>query len=769
MLGFTALGQAPLGSTGKKQDVPRIGTLDAQMSGSYAAAIVGAVAIVGAFAANITGGYASEIAGGPVAQGSLEASLVGEYQPSGSADVIATGLLDADLTGTYSPSGSGYSIVLVSGAPQLQGDYEAALAGDVDVNGALATQMTGAYKASIIGDLENGFMDAEMTGVYSSAITGVLPIDGALSTAITGDYSLSVNGELVIVGSLSSGMVGSYDLSIDGGTIVAGELSVEMVGQYVAAGAGSSSAYVPRDPAIGLIRLVEIEAYDPSAEETVTLRFGTKAFVTLPTDSPANAYYEDRLESPGDYQRSLFSSGMTTGVASVGSGEIILKGGEGLDYMEGYAFDGRTLRILSIDPRRPLYTQAAVLFAGTMEQIEFTWRKVTIRMRDRLAELNKPIQSTLYAGTTISGSMNEAEGGPDDLKGKPKPLCLGAPLNVPVTESNAFNAIFDAGQNGFASIAAVRDKGVLIPATGTDYSTITALIAASIPEGKYSTAKAIGSIGLGSPAVGTITVDPVEGATAADRTAAQLAKRVLLRMGMTEGADFLASDIAALDAINSAPLGLWIDTSEVTALDLLSRILNSIGASISPDRLGVFRMFRFNAPAGSPKITLGADDCIDRGEGIERIVTDDDGRGLPATKVTTRYAFNYQVMTANELNVPDTTQAFKTFAVQEWRSAVAEDASVKMVHPLAVEMTFDTYLLTETDAQAEADRKLALHSVPRSRFMVPVKSALVERIDLNDEVRLEMPRFGLAAGKDFRVIGIAEDYKKSNTTLDLWG
>ncbi|OJU66994.1 MAG: hypothetical protein BGO05_27680 [Rhizobiales bacterium 63-7] len=117
----------------------------------------------------------------------------------------------------------------------------------------------------------------------------------------------------------------------------------------------------------------------------------------------------------------------------------------------------------------------------------------------------------------------------------------------------------------------------------------------------------------------------------------------------------------------------------------------------------------------------------------------------------------------------DTSDDYKAFAENEWRSAVAQDDDVKAIHKLAPELTYETYLVNEADAIAEAQRRLALHSVPRDRFLVPVKAYLVEKIDLGDIVRLQVNRFGLDEGKDFVVIGITENLETGITTLDVWG
>ncbi|MBF0680436.1 MAG: hypothetical protein IR164_16025 [Devosia sp.] len=406
------------------------------------------------------------------------------------------------------------------------------------------------------------------------------------------------------------------------------------------------------------------------------------------------------------------------------------------------------------------------IFAGTVEQLEMGWDKVTVRIRDRLAELDVEHQDLLYAGTTISGGMNEAEGTPDDLKGKGKELAYGAPLMVPAVEANPFDNIFGLGTDGFDAVEEVSDRGVALTATGMDYSTIVALRSASIPGGRYATAKALGLIRTGSKPVGQLTARPVEKASASDRTAAQIARRMLLRKGFVAGQHFIASDIADLDALNPASIGYWMPPEDQTTLIAVQRVLGSIGASIVPDRLGVFRMMRFGEPSGYPTVILTTAEILEGS--INLLATGDEGRGVPAWRVTVQYARNWYPMARDNLDVA-TAEAFKAFATSEWRSAVAEATAVKAVHRLASDLTFETYLTGEADAQAEAERLLALHAAPRERFQVKVPSFYVDRVELGNVVRLQLGRFGLSAGKDFVVIGIVENFASGNTTLDLWG
>ncbi|HEV7414851.1 MAG TPA: hypothetical protein VGN98_01740, partial [Tianweitania sediminis] len=71
----------------------------------------------------------------------------------------------------------------------------------------------------------------------------------------------------------------------------------------------------------GIAYLVEINALDPEGQ-AVTLRYGSIGFTTLPSDAPTNAFYAPRVKVPGDYSRTMFSDGTTSGSIEVGAGVI---------------------------------------------------------------------------------------------------------------------------------------------------------------------------------------------------------------------------------------------------------------------------------------------------------------------------------------------------------------------------------------------------------------------------------------------------------------
>jgi hypothetical protein len=512
-----------------------------------------------------------------------------------------------------------------------------------------------------------------------------------------------------------------------------------------------------------MIYLVEIDAYTGSG--VTRLYLSSDGFTTRPTDTPANTYYAPRIIDPGNFERSLYGQGTTRGQSQVGAGEIVFASGDpgngtNLDAWLGYGFDGRAITIKRIAPGAPI-SSAVTLFRGSADQLvsDNPVSEFRLRLRDRLADLAKPLLTTRYAGTTITTGPT-AEGNVD-LKDQIKPRVWGRVSNVPATLVNAFDLIYQVSNSAVASIAAF-DAGVPLT-NGGDYADVAALRSATILPGQYATCLALGLFRVGAQPFKGVTADVVEGATAADRTAAQVARRMLLSFGIAS-ADMPTASFAALDALNAAEVGIYLN-SEETAIDAVSRVLNSIGAWISPDRLGVFSVGRLGLASGTPVDEFGEREFI--GD-LRRLTVDDEGKGIPAWRTTIRWGQVYQVQGDNDL-VGQATTARRTLVASQWRETKVEDAAVKVRHLQAPEITIDTCLAYEADALAEAARVQALYGTRRDRYQFTAHISVASACDVGSVISLRTPRLGLSAGKLFTVIGRTDEYAVDTVTLDCWG
>jgi hypothetical protein len=498
--------------------------------------------------------------------------------------------------------------------------------------------------------------------------------------------------------------------------------------------------------------LVEITDYDGGE---VVRRYATEGYVTKPLDTPASTHYAPHVQIPANYSRRVRGEG---GRADVGGGEVVLANPDGA--LDGLfdAVDGRSLRVLTVAPGAA-YSTATLVLKATMEQAEYTWQRVRIRLRDRVAELaDKQVQTTKYAGTTTSGTVKDAEGRPEDIKGQPKPLVFGKAYSVPAVPADVFNKVYQVHDGAVSAISSVTtyDQGVLLTNAG-DVATLADVYAATIASGEYKTCLAEGYFRLGGSSSGIVTADVVQGATAGDRTAAQIMLQ-LAELGRITDVDTAA--FTALDTTNSAELGLWI-AGERDIASVMDEVAQSVGAWWGFDRTGNLTCGRLEAPPGSPAATYTTVEILDRGQRLERIAGE-----IPAYRVVLKYRRNWQPLDGSEV-AGSVTDEDRAALAQEYRTVVATDATVQTTHLLAREIERETLLVDATAAQTEADRLLALYKVRRDRYRVPVTASYATGRDLGDEVQIKVPRFGLTAGGNAIVLGITENAEKKVTDLEV--
>lgn len=509
-----------------------------------------------------------------------------------------------------------------------------------------------------------------------------------------------------------------------------------------------------------MIYLVEVTAGIDSSGTTSVLRFASEGYVTKPTDTPANTYYDPRVKTPAEITRNLFSNGTTSGASRIGYGVVELANVDGgLDYMLPYGYGGRALTI-KIGNAGDDYSTFTTILAGTMEQVEFTFQTVTILARDKLAVLELPLQKTEFAGTNSLPSGLE---GTTDLKGQKKPICYGKAYNVQPPCVNTSRLIFQVNDSAISDVTAVYDKGAGLT-KGSAYTNVSDMETNAPSAGNYRVlSTSTGSyFRLGSSPVGLISCDITQGATSGTRTAAQVLKLMAIKGGVDSG-DINASDVTALDTANSAEVGIWIYGDE-PALNAMSAIADSIGAWYGYDATGQFRMGRFEAASGTADIEINDDNIIS----IEATRPTDTDRGVPAYKVILTYLRNYTVQTSDLAS--GVTAARRSVLQFPNAAGYSEDATIKNQFLLAAEINRDTLLVDSTAAGTEATRILNLYKVRRRMYQIQIALDVSEHLpDLNDVANLTLDRFGLDSGTLFRIIGISSSYAKNRATLTLWG
>lgn len=502
--------------------------------------------------------------------------------------------------------------------------------------------------------------------------------------------------------------------------------------------------------------LIELTAAVDAAGTLRTFYVSTDGFVTSPTDTPPNIAFLPCVDDPGSIGLHAFSDGRTGGATKLEIGEITLINIDGqMDDWVKYSFDGRPVVIRSGAGGAYPGAWPAVMVA-TVAHIDCTWTKVVIQIKDKQFMFDKQARTALYGGTN---ALPNGLDGVTDLKGKARPAAYGKVLNVTPPMVNTSRLIFEVGVCN--SVDAVYSNGAALTA-GTAYTSQSDMETNAPAAGTYRAWPAGGYFRIGSFSAEQITADVTQGASAAARTVAQVLQTLALAAGLSS-AEISSADIAALDAINSAVVGIWIDDASTTFANAMDQVAASIGAYYGFDASGVLRMGRLTAPTGTPKATLHDYDILD---GIERRAPKDNG--TPAWGVTVCYAKNYTVQTSGLAGSAAARQAFVSEAV---RTSNASDATIKNQWLLSDMLAVDTLLTAVADADAEAARLLALYKVRRDVFDIRVDLSFLTSsgIWMLDVVAVDYPRYDLKTGRVFRVIGVAPNLSSNKVTLTIWG
>ena len=281
-----------------------------------------------------------------------------------------------------------------------------------------------------------------------------------------------------------------------------------------------------------------------------------------------------------------------------------------------------------------------------------------------------------------------------------------------------------------------------------------------------------------------------EGATAADRTVAQVWRRTLIEDAGYSAAEVSQDDADALDLSAPYECGFWTATSERSVRECLDEICRGIaGYYSSPAK--VWRLQRVAVEPGAPALTFrrfsgdeDEDGALDEVHynSLELVASNDRGRGVPACRVTVEYAPNDAVQGPQDLggDPKSTTDPVGGPTVREFLKkqylavsypAAGRDPAVLRAYgeEAAVELTFTTALRSPADAAALVSDLFAYFSVLRDRFRMKADLTLetADVATVGVDVGLQAPRYGLDAGKAARAYGI--EWEGATVMFDLGG
>jgi hypothetical protein len=502
-----------------------------------------------------------------------------------------------------------------------------------------------------------------------------------------------------------------------------------------------------------MIVLVDITYFDGATESV--LRYSSEPY------ADGDTYYEPALEGealPTIEQDLQFPTGERAGKSNTTSGIIRVPNADGtLDaYLneDAFGFDGRDITIKIV-----VDGTVTTLLAAKQDQPDKDDDYVYFKITDKSAILDKPLQTTRYAG---DNALPDGVEGNEDLKGSPKPILIGDQQNIPGTPVNQSKLIWQVSDDAVADVTAALHLGVGF-AQESDYADLADMYANQPSRASYRVLKtATGSyVRFGSSPVGRPLFDAISGANVAARTPGQGIVSLLEdRAGFTTD-DYQVSDITALDVAQSGVTGFWSGLNDLDIADAINIPARAAGAWWGFNRLGKFRIQQFVNPTGqTPTITL-------RYRPSELGAGEYEMLGLswkPNIRIPAyRTILSYQSMVEPETRFASVvSQSRRDLRGKKYREVYSENTTIYNpatrtglhLNSEPVEVMAD--FRSATVAQAEADRRLTLWSARQDVFMasLDLTPELLSQIDIGTVALVYVDRYGYTPGKNVIITGI---------------
>lgn len=237
-------------------------------------------------------------------------------------------------------------------------------------------------------------------------------------------------------------------------------------------------------------------------------------------------------------------------------------------------------------------------FEGKVTGFEARGHRLKLQAKVNTEPFEKDALTLTYAGT--GGAEGDA-----NLKNKVKPWVFGRALNVEPVLVDATNNVYQFSAYGpIQAVNVLYERASDFGVSAGDYASYAALVAATIPAGRWGTCLAQGLIRLGAPAYGVITGD-VDGDKPSGvwiRRTGEIISRIATHAGVSSALLDTAS-LAALDAAVPYNINLVLD-QQTTVLDIARRLARPCNAQAGVSWLG--KLFTVRVAIGTPALTLDA-------------------------------------------------------------------------------------------------------------------------------------------------------------------
>ena len=479
-----------------------------------------------------------------------------------------------------------------------------------------------------------------------------------------------------------------------------------------------------KDPAAVRIVLIEVGVKSGGLETTRYLSTG--AYVTSPTDSPANQYYTPVVTTGLQFTEQLAIDG--GGSFSVGDIEVANYNGERDSWLDD-VWDNHNITAWIGDPRW-VRAEFQLIFSGVVATVGSKSREVlNLSLRDKLQRLNTPATDVKVGGSSSAK---------DDVLN----LTFGEAHNVTPKLTNPAALEYQVHDGVIEGAFEVRDNGkpIIVSASTT---------------GRFTLARA---------SAGTITASvqgDKEGGVTYSNTIAAIIKRIIKGYGQASSrfvdADIDLANFAAFDVACPQPVGVFAE-GRTNVLQLCQELAGSVDAQLVMSRVGKLRLIQVKLPGNGTPVVIMPTQMVERSLKIQ-------SRPLVKASVMLGFNKNWTVQDGLLTTIPD---EHKRLFATEWLTTTATSASVQVDYRLnAAPIQVDTMLLRRTEASVEAQRRLDIWSVPRTVFTFEGTSDLLATLELGNSVTITNRRFGLQNGKTGIVVSLAPNWLNGHVTVGV--
>jgi hypothetical protein len=475
-----------------------------------------------------------------------------------------------------------------------------------------------------------------------------------------------------------------------------------------------------KDPAAVRNVLVEVTVMEGGLETTRFL--STRPYVTSPTDSPANQYYDPIIISGLEITEKIELDGQ--GSMSAGVITIANYNGERDGWLD-LIWDNRSVKAYIGDPRWAR-GDFQLVFDGIVDTLNSTSADtLTLSVKDKSQQLNTPVTDE-----KIGGDGTDAD--------------------------NVINLLFGEAHNVTPQL---RDEGLLEYSVHDDkINGIIEVRDNGLPVG-FTLDADTGHFTLNRNPAGVITVSAQGDCTPTyTNTVAGIIKRIVTGYGSDltrlSDADIDTANFTQFDTSFPQAVGYPTNGRE-NVITVCQALANSVDARMVMSRVGKLRLVQVRIPTS-------ADITVDSTMMVEKSLKILD-RPYVKGAVLLGFNKNWTVQADLQTTMP---AAHKAMFAEEWLTATATDVDTLAAYKLnEAPVQVDTMLLTRTDAQAEAQRRVDIWSSPRTVFQFEGTPELLTSLELGDAVKLVHTRYGLANGKYGLVISIARNWLSGRATI----